>query len=75
MLVVTVSMGVQIGGMPLRLIPVTASIVTMTAASFVYLPVVVNGGVGKNGSTIAVSVVVLCRRGRYTAKVSAHKSL
>ena len=52
-------MHVQIGfsGLPLRIIPVLTSVVTMTMASFVYLPVVVNGGVGKNGSTIAVSLL------------------
>ena len=52
-------MHMQIGfsGLPLRIIPVLTSVVTMTMASFVYLPVVVNGGVGKNGSTIAVSLL------------------
>ena len=36
------------------------TMVTLTVASFVYLPVVINGGVGKNGSTIAVSLFYTC---------------
>ena len=57
MFIMLIVLYVQIGytGLPLRIIPVITSMVTMTVASFFYLPVVINGGVGKNGSTIAVS--------------------
>jgi len=42
-----------------RVIPVLGSVLTMLMLSYSYLPVVINGGVGKNGSTIAVSLILL----------------